>query len=65
MILSILDAGVLIISSLSKIVDVLFEHGGLPYILHLTVHLKETALDFYNMTFIQIEDLHWVLPALN
>ena len=38
--LSILDADILIIAARSKIDDVLIEHGGLPYVLPLTFHLK-------------------------
>ena len=36
---SILDAGILIMA-ISKFDDVLLEHGGLPHVLTLAVHLK-------------------------
>ena len=38
--LSILDADILIIAATSKIDDVLIEHGGVPFFLPLTFHLK-------------------------
>ena len=41
--LSILDAGILII--VSKFDDVLLEHGGLPHVLPLAVHLNLCWLD--------------------
>ena len=41
--LSILEAGILIM--VSKFDDVLLEHGGLSYVLHLTVNLKFVWLD--------------------
>ena len=44
--LSTLDAGILIMNSaISKFDDVLLEHGGLPHVLPLTVHLKFVWLD--------------------
>ena len=41
---STLDAGILIMA-ISKFDDVLLEHGGLPHILPLDVHLKFVWLD--------------------
>ena len=49
--LSTLDAGILIMVAISKFDDVLLEHGGLPHVLPLTVHLKFVWLDKYRGPF--------------
>ena len=65
--LSILDAGILIMVFVtSKFDDVLLEHGGLPHVLPLTVHLfffaeqveRVILSHFYSLGFITIDLLH-------